>query len=474
MSTVVPKEETFENYELIDRKPFANYLTAFLNTKAEEGYVINLNAEWGAGKTTFLQCWYNELSKGHPTIYFDAWRSDFSKDAMLALIDCFHAQLTSPISENKELIESLLAKGSYFIRKSLPSLLVGYLKHKTGAPEDESIFETAESEFGIEIDEGEAGNALKDVLKEIVEQRQKVKGISDFQNVLVDLADAVIIANQQADNPKQYPVYVLIDELDRCRPSYAIEIIESVKHFFNTKHFVFVIATDTEQLQHSVKAVYGEGFNAHSYLSRFFHKTVTLPAPSTREYLVTRLTPIVQDDFEFDAPFLLDFLVGIFEWHNMNSLREIDKVIQDLEIAKSTEDKSFKVIPLLLLSVLKRLHPDRFNSYIHGSIVPYRHNNHNNSLESIYLPRNNSVKSIRINGNISVVFENAMHHALSLLGLGNSISGNIHMDNLGSVGSHNQASGIQAICSEYAINPSCEHVSKDGYIKVLNLAGHFE
>ncbi|HHX8308952.1 TPA: KAP family P-loop NTPase fold protein [Vibrio diabolicus] len=472
MSTVVPKEETFENYELIDRKPFANHLTAFLNTKAEEGYVINLNAEWGAGKTTFLQCWYNELSKGHPTIYFDAWRSDFSKDAMLALIDCFHAQLTSPISENKELIESLLAKGSYFIRKSLPSLLVGYLKHKTGAPEDESIFETAESEFGIEIDEGEAGNALKDVLKEIVEQRQKVKGISDFQNVLVDLADAVIIANQQADNPKQYPVYVLIDELDRCRPSYAIEIIESVKHFFNTKHFVFVIATDTEQLQHSVKAVYGEGFDAYSYLSRFFHKTVTLPAPSMTEYLVSRLSPIVESDFEFDAPFLLDFLVGIFEWHNMTSLREIDKVIQDIEVAKSTGNKSFKIIPLVLLSVLKRLHPQSFNKFIKSAVLPYRHENQNNAEDKDYLlPKNNNVKPLKINTTLIIQFENALRYMLLSL---NQNADTLSIDNLSTLPSHNQNNGIYIVCDAYRLNPMGTPANKEGYSKILNLAGHFE
>ncbi|OQK59406.1 hypothetical protein XM79_c21074, partial [Vibrio vulnificus] len=364
MSVVAPKEETFDNYKLIDRKPFANYLTAFLNTKAEEGYVINLNAEWGAGKTTFLQCWYNELSKEHPTIYFDAWRSDFSKDAMLALIDCFHAQLANPITDNQELIKSLFDKGSYFIRKSIPSLLIGYLKHKTGTPEEDSLIEDINKQFGIEIAEKECGDALKDILKDILEQRQRVEGIKDFQEVLVKLAEAFVETFKQEQNPKQYPVYVLIDELDRCRPSYAIEIIESVKHFFNTKNFVFVVATDTEQLQHSVKAVYGEGFDAHSYLSRFFHKTVTLPAPSMTEYLASRLSPIVDSDFGIDAPFLLDFLVGIFEWHNMTSLREVNKVIQDIEIAKSIGNKSFKIIPLVLLSVLKRLHPQSFNRFI--------------------------------------------------------------------------------------------------------------
>ncbi|HAS8442505.1 TPA: hypothetical protein I7740_25080, partial [Vibrio vulnificus] len=203
---------------------------------------------------------------------------------MLALIDCFHAQLANPITDNQELIKSLFDKGSYFIRKSIPSLLIGYLKHKTGTPEEDSLIEDINKQFGIEIAEKECGDALKDILKDILEQRQRVEGIKDFQEVLVKLAEAFVETFKQEQNPKQYPVYVLIDELDRCRPSYAIEIIESVKHFFNTKNFVFVVATDTEQLQHSVKAVYGEGFDAHSYLSRFFHKTVTLPAPSMTEY----------------------------------------------------------------------------------------------------------------------------------------------------------------------------------------------
>ncbi|ENK2914655.1 hypothetical protein AB3D14_002291 [Vibrio alginolyticus] len=472
MCTVVPKETTFEKYELIDRKPFAVYLTTFLNTKAEEGYVINLNAEWGAGKTTFLQCWYNELSKDHPTIYFDAWRSDFSKDAMLALIDCFHAQLANPIAGNEDLIKSLLDKGSYFIRKSVPSLLVGYLKHKTGTAEDESLIEDINKQFGIEIAEKECGDSLKDILKDILEQRQRVEGIEAFQEVLIKLAKAFVDTYEKAPNPKQYPVYVLIDELDRCRPSYAIEIIESVKHFFNTKNFVFVIATDTEQLQHSVKAVYGEGFDAYSYLSRFFHKTVTLPAPSMVEYLVSRLSPIVESDFEFDAPFLLDFLVGIFEWHNMTSLREIDKVIQDIEVAKSTGNKSFKIIPLVLLSVLKRLHPQSFNKFIKSAVFPYRHENQNSAEDKDYLlPKNNNVKPLKINTTLIIQFENALRYMLLSL---NQNADTFSIDNLSTLPSHNQSNGIYIVCDAYRLNPMGTPANKEGYSKILNLAGHFE
>ncbi|MCA3950185.1 KAP family P-loop NTPase fold protein [Vibrio vulnificus] len=471
MSVVVPKEETFDNYKLIDRKPFANYLIAFLNTKAEEGYVINLNAEWGAGKTTFLQCWYNELSKEHPTIYFDAWRSDFSKDAMLALIDCFHAQLAKPITDNQELIKSLFDKGSYFIRKSIPSLLIGYLKHKTGTPEEDSLIEDINKQFGIEIAEKECGDALKDILKDILEQRQRVEGIKDFQEVLVKLAEAFVETFKQEQNPKQYPVYVLIDELDRCRPSYAIEIIESVKHFFNTKNFVFVVATDTEQLQHSVKAVYGEGFDAHSYLSRFFHKTVTLPAPSMTEYLASRLSPIVDSDFGIDAPFLLDFLVGIFEWHNMTSLREVNKVIQDIEIAKSIGNKSFKIIPLVLLSVLKRLHPQSFNRFITTAFIPYRHENHSSVDDKDYLPQRNNTKAVKFNPSLTIQFEHALRYML--LSLKQKTEG-ISIEELSSLPSHKSGSGIFIVCDTYRLNPRETPANNEGYTNILNLAGHFD
>ncbi len=470
MSNVVPKDQKFETYTLIDRKPFANHLTAFLNTKANEGYVINLNAEWGAGKTTFLQCWYNELSKNHPTIYFDAWRSDFSKDAMLALIDCFHAQLANPISDNKKLVKDLFDKGGYFIRKSVPSLLVGYLKHKTGTNADESLLEDINDEFGIDIAENECGDALKDILKDILEQRQRVEGIQGFQDVLEQLAAAFVKTFEHEQPKKNYPVYVLIDELDRCRPSYAIEIIESVKHFFNTKNFVFVIATDTEQLQHSVKAVYGQGFDAHSYLSRFFHKTVTLPAPSMEEYLVSRLSAIIGGDFNVNGPFLREFLVKIFDWHNMTSLREIDKVIQDIEVAKSSTHKSFKIIPLILLSVLKRLYPEHFERYLISGLIPYSDpaSSYN---ETKHLPPNSNILSTHFNAKVSVFFVEVLHYVVRATNLNES---SLNVETLSNIGKHQKAQAISAICNAYLLNPDHPLATQSDYIRVLNLAGHFE
>ncbi|WP_241496697.1 P-loop NTPase fold protein [Aeromonas caviae] len=77
----------------------------------------------------------------------------------------------------------------------------------------------------------------------------------------------------------------MIDELDRCRPSYAVEMLETIKHIFDISGVVFVLATDTEQLQHAIKVIYGEGFDAESYLGRFFHRRFTLGSISRREFI---------------------------------------------------------------------------------------------------------------------------------------------------------------------------------------------
>jgi hypothetical protein len=71
---------------------------------------------------------------------------------------------------------------------------------------------------------------------------------------------------------------ILIDELDRCRPTYAIEMLEAIKHWFCVPNVVFVLAMDREQLSHSIRAVYGQGFDVDGYFLRFFHLLEQMPS----------------------------------------------------------------------------------------------------------------------------------------------------------------------------------------------------
>ena len=371
MDKFVDSAEVFSKYSVIDRKPYADYLTSFLRNNYENGFVLNLNAEWGAGKTTFLKCWYNELKQDHPVIYFDAWKSDFTQDAMTALIDCFHAQLANPIRENKELINELFSKGSHFVKKAIPSLVVGYLKHKTGTENDASLFEEATDTFGIDIAEKEAGDALKSVLSEVLEQRKKVDGIEEFKKALSEIAKEYVAVSANSESPKSFPVYVLIDELDRCRPTYAIEVIETVKHLFNIENFVFVIATDTRQLQHSIKSVYGSGFNANMYLSRFFDQSITLPLPELDVFLTVECKRAFPDTIINKNKAIIRRISGIFKYHNIYSLREVSKIIRSLTPILSIKNVNFNIYSVITLAILRKHFENEYNSFINSSKIPY-------------------------------------------------------------------------------------------------------
>lgn len=82
----------------------------------------------------------------------------------------------------------------------------------------------------------------------------------------------------------QLPLFIFIDELDRCRPTYAIELLEAVKHLFGVPGVYFVVATNLEQLGHSICAVYGEKFDSERYLKRFFDQEYLLPSPENARF----------------------------------------------------------------------------------------------------------------------------------------------------------------------------------------------
>jgi tRNA A37 threonylcarbamoyladenosine biosynthesis protein TsaE len=56
----------------LDRSKYAEFLTNYLAGFTDSSYVMNLNAEWGAGKTYFLQRWYQTIKEHHPAAYVDA------------------------------------------------------------------------------------------------------------------------------------------------------------------------------------------------------------------------------------------------------------------------------------------------------------------------------------------------------------------------------------------------------------------
>lgn len=263
------EEFTFENCRL-NRNDYGQFIADYI-TEENEGFVLNLNGAWGSGKTQFLKRLYTLLNnQSHPTIYIDAWESDFTKEPLTVVSSELLSQLekySAITGSDFDAVKSLLGK---FI-KGTAIAASGYVSKKllddsaTGIEAVKTLFEKTDADYISSIQKG---------------YTEQIDAIKEIRTKLSLLAEVL-----KQNHGQELPIVVLVDELDRCRPDYAIEMLEVIKHFFDTKHFVFIIATDTEQLCCSIKAVYGDDFDSEKYLKRFSHRKAQLPMPDLKHYL---------------------------------------------------------------------------------------------------------------------------------------------------------------------------------------------
>ena len=172
------------------------------------------------------------------------------------------------------------------------------------------------------------------------------------------------------------PLIIIIDELDRCRPSYAVELLEVAKHVFAVDHIVFVLAVNRSQLSHSVKALYGNDFDAYGYLRRFFDVDFRLPDPSREKFFRKSLSDIrlesyfertgehnVQDQFRIARKILSQF----FDSPALD-LRTIAQAIHHLGIVFASlpsDHRSFAVSAVIAL-IIRTAEPETYHRFICG------------------------------------------------------------------------------------------------------------
>ena len=237
--------------DVLGRADFAKKLTNLVRDQ-KTPLVISLDGHWGTGKTFLLKRWEKELyDEGFKAIYFNAWEDDFRNDPLVAII----GQLSNVFSEGslKKIVDE--------IKKSAKPLL------------KQGVLSTLNMTTGIAISNDFLKEYTDSVLDEYSSSKESKKRLKKH---LEEMAKEVMKETKQ-------PLVFIVDELDRCRPTFSIELLERVKHIFDIPGIVFVFGINRDELCHSIESVYGE-IKSSTYLRRFFDISLSLPDASAEVF----------------------------------------------------------------------------------------------------------------------------------------------------------------------------------------------
>ena len=321
----IEKDTGFGEHDLFGRKDFADRLTNLVKN-IEDPTVFLLDAPWGDGKTTFLKQWAGELrNAGIPVIEFNAFARDYQADPFIALSAEIFAQAQKVASLEEKTRANFIESAKSLGEASLSIIAQIAIRKITSG------------ELSLE-DVKKLGEAPMDDVSAIVEDRLKsaeadAEFLSSFRESLEKLAE-------EMSTQEGVPLVLIVDELDRCRPSFAVELIEKIKHVFSVPGVHFVLSAHLPQLAKIFQNTYGLGGKeqALNYLEKFYDVWVKFPTPPpwsasiTRSY-IERLwyeLNLLPTDIHSPANFR-DALECIFQ-NRQVSLRTIEKIMTNIAL----------------------------------------------------------------------------------------------------------------------------------------------
>jgi len=385
-------DDPFKHCKL-NRKVYAEILTEVVKTNSQ-GFVMGLNSRWGTGKTTFVKMWQQYLiNDDFQTIYFNAWENDFEDNALTALIGELKP-IVKPKSQTS--FNKILEKGLIISKHILPilikSLIEKYVDSKNLKTNLSEITEEAKDIFSDEIDE----------------YIHRKENIIEFKNSL-----SKFVADTTADKP----LIFIIDELDRCRPNYAVSLLEQIKHFFSVPNIIFILSIDKKQFEYAIKGVYGnDNIDSEEYLRRFIDIEYSLPNPDPKifsEYLYNYYN--LSEFFEEKNKDMIgneksEFMrICNYLFSNPKvTLRQQEKIFAHATAVFKTCRGQRQIFPLLFLTLiyLKILHSENYNNI---KLKIYSIEELQKMIANIFSPSDKNYTQTSIEGNLVFFYNNFLN-----------------------------------------------------------------
>lgn len=350
----------------IGRGEFVRQFVKMLNA-IEDNCTIALEGNWGSGKTFFVKQVKMVLDAHNPNyqpvngflteerrkaikekysefnvedgstelkpqlcVYYDAWQNDNDEDPILSLVYSIVKETGPDFSFSKKSTLNICSELINLVCDKDISKLINVLK-------------------------GE--NAL-DLIRKTKDEADKV---SEFlQSLLPEVGERLI---------------VFVDELDRCKPSYAVKLLEKIKHYFLDEEITFVFSVNINELQHTIKKHYGNDFDATRYLDRFFDLRAALPKLDLEKYYATIDFKRNDDRFNYVCASVINKYQ--FEMRNIAKYIRLAKIAVPKSVREgnasiphhTTKRNAFSFYMTYLVPImlgLKLTDTERFENFVNG------------------------------------------------------------------------------------------------------------
>lgn len=267
--------------DLLDLSDFANRLYRFIEVErqfVDGSLVVALSAKFGSGKTTFLKMWKTALEETtdetrRPLVFsLNAWESDYNGEALFAIVSKILECMPKSSEKLQAIVKAVEELGWFMVAAS------GQVVSKVTG-----IDPVAAAEF-----------ANTKIARRGEKAATRMNAFSDFQNRKAAMTHLQSAIREFVESSKPMVLF-LVDELDRCRPDYAISYLETIKHVFDIPGAVFVLAADRSQLENSARATFGRDLDFSEYYRRFVKREVALPPISELGY--KRVTTAYVDEY---------------------------------------------------------------------------------------------------------------------------------------------------------------------------------
>ena len=351
METQISEKPTFDTQDEFNRRPIAKNIIRLLTSPIDLSPMV-IDGGWGTGKTEFCQKLIRLMQqqrRNYQPVYIDAFRSDHSGEPLLALLaeiikTCTPEDTDGQPSEKRKNITRKIAKAagfgiktvakaaaSHLLKQSTDDLAEGLQQIMNDGQDADSLAETV-TDAAATIASHTIDATVEALLKEQIEAE---KNLETLKACLKELA-------------AEKPIILFIDELDRCRPDYAVDMLEVIKHVFDVENVKVVLVTNTKQLRAAINHRYGMEVDAQKYLDKFLKYSFALPDKIVARFEEER-TLVSVEYFKqlirnsrmaselqglIGQRIILNFISDMIERNNI-SLRETERLVRFLEIYHS-------------------------------------------------------------------------------------------------------------------------------------------